>query len=62
MNITGLRAMIRGSSLRTAPANAERTMVGSKTEREADGRRRTFGERCASPTSAGVASVIGEPS
>ena len=45
MNITGLRAMIRGSSLRTAPANAARTMAGSNTEREADGRRRTFGGR-----------------
>ena len=42
-SMTGLRAMVRGASLRNESLIAGRTMDGSKSERLADGRRRTLG-------------------
>ena len=44
-NITGLRTMVRGCSLRMLSTSAGRTMAGSNSEPLAEGRCRTFGGR-----------------
>src|SRR6185312_6706824 len=59
MNITGLRIIRRGWSLRSASPIAPRTMVRSKIERDAGSLRRTFGGRSATGCCICNVAVIG---